>query len=92
MDIMNIWESPSPRDNLFCQREIRNPHNTHTVAIKEMSLGTMEPRQQLVTFQGRYLQYVQYLLDVKVLLIVLSVARIVIQQICHKVDLKYPVS
>ena len=33
-EYIHIWESPSPTDNLFCQREIGNPHNTHAVAIK----------------------------------------------------------
>ena len=28
-----IWESPSPADHLFCQREIGNPHDTHAVAV-----------------------------------------------------------
>ena len=34
-----IWESPSPADHLFCQREIRNPHDTHAVAIKGSVAG-----------------------------------------------------
>ena len=33
-EYIHIWESPSPTDNLFCQWEIRNPHDTHAVAIK----------------------------------------------------------
>ena len=33
-EYIRIWESPSPTDNLFCQREIGNPHNTHAVAVK----------------------------------------------------------
>ena len=33
-EYIRIWESPSPTDNLFCQREIGNPHDTHAVAVK----------------------------------------------------------
>ena len=33
-EYIHTWESPSPTDNLFCQREIGNPHDTHAVAIK----------------------------------------------------------
>ena len=33
-EYIRIWESPSPTDNLFCQREIGNPHNTHVVTVK----------------------------------------------------------
>jgi len=35
----HIWESPSPADHLFCQREIRNPHDTYAVAIKGSVTG-----------------------------------------------------
>jgi len=35
----HIWESPSPADHLFCQREIGSPHNTHAVAIKGSVAG-----------------------------------------------------
>ena len=31
---IRVRESPSLTDNLFCQRKIGNPHDTHAVAIK----------------------------------------------------------
>ena len=34
-----IWESPSSTDNLFCQREIGNPHDTLAVAVKRNVAG-----------------------------------------------------
>ena len=88
---IHIWESPSPTDNVLPTGDWES-HDTHVVAVKENVAGTMESRQQFVTFRGSYLQYFQYLLDMEVLLIVLSMARVVILQIYHKVDLKYPVS
>ena len=39
-EYMHIWESPSPTDHLLCQREIRNPHDIHAVAVKGNIVGT----------------------------------------------------
>ena len=38
-EYMRIWESLSPTNHLLCQREIRNPHDTHAVAVKENIVG-----------------------------------------------------
>ena len=31
----NIWESPTADDDLLCEREVGNPHDTHAVAIRK---------------------------------------------------------
>jgi len=35
----NIWENPTADDDLFCEREVGNPHDTHTVAIRRDIAG-----------------------------------------------------
>ena len=67
---IHIWESPSPKDHLLCQREIGNPHNTHAVAVKGNIVG-LDGTTTVEHAPKKYLQYVQYLLDVEELSIVL---------------------
>ena len=31
----SIWEDPTADDDLLCEREVGNPHDTHAVAIRK---------------------------------------------------------
>ena len=48
-----IWNNPvAGEDLLLCEREIGNPHDTHTVAVKKVILWG--------TFHEEYLQFAPY--------------------------------
>ena len=36
-----VWDNPVVGENLLCEREIGNPHNTHAVAVKKVIDGNL---------------------------------------------------
>ena len=36
-----IWNNPVVGENLLCEHEVRNPHDTHTVAVKKVIDGNL---------------------------------------------------
>ena len=49
----HVWENPSEDDELVCEREIGNAHDTHAVAIRKDIDGEKE----------KFLHFVLFLLD-----------------------------
>ena len=87
---IHIWESPSPKDHLLCQREIGNPHNTHAVAVKGNIVGldgttTVEHApKKISTICSIFIRC-----GGTINCVVNGECRFL--QTCRKVDLKYPV-
>jgi len=36
-DYKVVWNNPVIEGDLFCEREVGNPHNMHTVAVRRFS-------------------------------------------------------